>query len=178
VPIASFVAPAEVALVCKPELQTAVLLRTRQSNRGEHPLLAGPVDLIRGSGLVGRTSLLFVAPGERFELGFGPEAALRVAREVEFLEHERRTLSSWTRKPRKVTVKLSNLGAAARTIEVEERIAVSEVEKVEVELVEAAPPTQPDADGFVKWSLRLPGFAHESITLTWTLVVHDDVVGL
>jgi uncharacterized protein (TIGR02231 family) len=178
VPIASFVAPAEVALVCTPELQPAVLLRTRQANRGEHPLLAGPVDLIRGSGLVGRTSLLFVAPGERFELGFGPDAALRVSREIEFLEQERRTLSSWTRKPRKVTVKLSNIGAAARTIEVEERIAVSEIEKVEVELVEAAPRATPDADGFVKWSLRLPGFAHETLALTWTLVVHDDVVGL
>jgi hypothetical protein len=155
-----------------------VLLRSRQANRGEHPLLAGPVDLIRGSGLVGRTSVLFVAPGERFELGWGPEPSLRVTREVELLEQERRTLSAWTRKPRKVTVKLSNIGPTPRTLALEERIAVSEIEKVEVELGETAPKATADGDGFVEWTIRLAGFAHTTVTITWTLVVHDDVVGL
>lgn len=178
VPISGFVAPAEVALVCTPELQAAVLLRSRQANRSEQPVLAGPVDLIRGSGLVGRTSVLFVAPGERFELGWGPDASLRVAREVELLEEERRTLSSWTRKPRKVTVKLSNIGPVPRTIALKERIAVSEIEKVEVELGETAPKATADDDGFVEWTIRLPGFAHQTVTLVWTLVVHDDVTGL
>jgi uncharacterized protein (TIGR02231 family) len=178
VPITSFVAPAEVALACTPELQPAVLLRTRQINRGEFPLLAGPVDLIRDSGLVGRTSILFIAKGERFELGFGPDPSLRVTREVEYLDQERRTLSSWTRKPRKVTLKLSNIGPVARTIEVKERIAVSEIEKVEVELGETAPKATADKDGFVEWSVRLLGLGHETLTLHWTLVVHDDVVGL
>jgi uncharacterized protein (TIGR02231 family) len=178
VPIFSFESPAETALICTPELVTAVLLRSRQTNQASHPLLAGPVDLVRHSGLVGRTSILFIAPGERFELGWGPDSSLRVHRDVELLEQERKTLSSWTRKPRKIEVKLSNLGHEARTIEVKERIAVSEVEKVEVELVEASRKAKPDKDGFVTWEVRLPGFGHEELLLHWTLVVHDDVVGL
>jgi uncharacterized protein (TIGR02231 family) len=178
VPIFSFESPAETALVCTPELVTAVLLRSRQANHASHPLLAGPVDLVRHSGLVGRTSILFIAPGERFELGWGPDSNLRVHRSVELLEQERKTLSSWTRKPRKIDVKLSNLGPEPRTLEVKERIAVSEVEKVEVELVEASRKAKPDKDGFVTWEVRLPGFGHEELLLHWTLVVHDDVVGL
>jgi uncharacterized protein (TIGR02231 family) len=178
VPIFAFESAAETALVCAPELVAAVLLRSRQTNQAKQALLAGPVDLVRNSGLVGRTSILYVAPGERFELGWGPDSSLRVSRKVEHLEHERKTLSSWTRKPRKVEVKLSNLGPTARTLEVKERIAVSEVEKVEVELVEASRKAKPDKDGFVTWEVALPGFGHEELLLHWTLVVHDDVVGL
>lgn len=178
IPIDDFEVPAEATWVCTPELVTAVMLRSRQHNAGNGPLLAGPVDLVRGGGLVGRTSVLFVAPGERFELGWGPDSTLRVTREVEQLEHERKTLSSWTRKPRKVTVKLSNLAPHPRTLQVKERIAVSEVDKVEVEVAEASQGAKADDDGFVTWDARVRGFGHEQLELEWTLVVHDDVVGL
>lgn len=178
VPIFTFESAAETALICAPELVAAVLLRSRQTNQASHALLAGPVDLVRNSGLVGRTSILYIAPGERFELGWGPDSSLRVHRKVEHLEFERKTLSAWTRKPRKVEVKLSNLGPVARAIEVKERIAVSEVEKVEVEVVEVSRKAKPDKDGFVVWEVALPGFGHDELLLHWTLVVHDDVTGL
>lgn len=178
VPIVDFESEAEVALVCTPELAEAVLLRTRQVNRGRLPLLAGPVDLVRDSGLVGRTSTLYVAPGERFELGWGPDRGLRVRREVELLEETRRTLSSWTRKPRRVTIKLSNVSAKSATIEVKERIATSEIEKVEVEHDHASRSATADSDGFVTWMVPLRGFGREELQLQWTLVVHDDVTGL
>lgn len=178
IPILAFETAAEAALVCVPELEPAVLLRTRQANRSSRPLLAGPVDLIRRGGIVGRTSLLFVASGERFDLGWGPDSALRVTREVEYAPPERRALSSWTRKPRHVCVRLSNLDPQPRTIELQERIAVSEVEKVEVELGETSPMATVDDDGFVTWTVRLRGFARQKVSLAWTLVVHDDVAGL
>lgn len=178
VPIFSFETPAETALICMPERARAVMLRSRHDNAAAHPLLAGPVDLIRKSGLVGRTSILFIAPGERFELGWGPDPALRVTRTVEALEHERKLMSSWTRKPKRVRIKLSNLAPTPATIEVTERIAVSEIAKVEVELIEASRRGRPDDDGFVTWTVELLGFGHEQLELTWVLVVHDDVVGL
>jgi hypothetical protein len=140
--------------------------------------LAGPVDLVRRSGLVGRTSLLYVAPGERFELGWGPDNALRVTREQEQLEWERKSLSSWTRKPRRIRIKLSSLDATPRTVQVRERIAVSELDKVKVELRSASQGGAPDADGIVRWDVRLPGFGRQELVLEWDLVVHDDVQGV
>jgi len=56
--------------------------------------LAGPVDLIRENGFVGRTSVLFIAAGERFELGWGPDAELRVKRHSESKQEKSRRLSS------------------------------------------------------------------------------------
>ncbi|MCA9649825.1 MAG: mucoidy inhibitor MuiA family protein [Myxococcales bacterium] len=178
VPLFELSAPAEVGLLCLPELAPVVLLRSEQTNGGSQPLLAGPVDLVRDSGLVGRTSILYVAPGERFELGWGPDPALRVTRELELLDEERKALRSWTRKPRRVEIKLSNLEPTPRQIKVRERIAVSEIDEVKVELQQARPQATPDADGIVEWDVRLRGFDHEHLVLEWALVVHDDVRGI
>lgn len=178
VPLFDVVAPAEVELRSVPELAPVVLLRTEHANTAAHPLLAGPVDLVRRSGLVGRTSLLYVAPGERFELGWGPDNALRVTRELEHLEHERKSLSAWTRKPRRIRIKLSNLEAAPRSLQVRERIAVSELDKVKVELQSASQGSKPDDDGIVRWDVRLPGFGRQELLLEWDMVVHDDVQGI
>lgn len=171
VPLFDVTGPAEVELRCVPELAPVVLLRSEQTNSAPYPLLAGPVDLVRRSGLVGRTSLLFVAPGERFELGWGPDNGLRVTREHEEQAWERKSLSSWTRKPRRVRIKLSSLDATPRSLQVRERIAVSELDKVKVELQSATPSAKPDADGIVRWDVRLPGFGRQELVLEWDLVV-------
>lgn len=178
VPLFEFRAPAETASICLPESVPAVVFRSRQVNRADHPILAGPVDSIRGGGFVGRTSVSFVASGERFDLGWGPDGNIRVHREVEELPPERKTLSAWTRKARRVRIRLSNLSSEPRTISLRERIPVSEIEKVEVELVETRPPASPDENGFLEWDLRLRELGHEEVVVRWTLVVHDDVSGL
>ena len=114
--LGSFRGDAELELVAFPELSPSVLLKSAQDNRGTGPLLAGPVDLVRSSGLCGRTSIRYVAPGERFELGWGPDADLRVSREVEALDEKSRMLSSWAVRRTLVRVKLSNLGGEPRKL--------------------------------------------------------------
>lgn len=176
-PLFGFTAPADVDLVCRPELQAVVFMRSRQSHSGSSPILAGPVDLIRNSGIVGRTMLPFVAPGERFELGWGPQGELRVTRKVTTLAQERRSFGAWTRRPRRIEVRLSNLGPEPRTVEIVERIPISEIEKVQVEPGEAEPTATADADGFFRWAVRVRAFGQKTVSLSWTLLVHDDVVG-
>ncbi len=177
VPLFSFESEAQRELICRPEKVEAVLLRTTQAHRGPHPLLAGPVELRRRGGYVGRTSTLFVAPGESFELGWGPEPDLRVHRKVEPAQPTRKPLSSWVRKPRTVTVTVSNLGAQPHDVRLCERVMVSEIDKVEVEVGPLQGGTR-DSDGIVTKALAVRGFGQTSYAFDWTLVVHDDVRGL
>lgn len=177
VPLFSFESDAQPELLCRAELVEAVLLRTTQAHRGPHPLLAGPVELRRHGGYVGRTSTLFVAPGETFELGWGPEPDLRVHRKVEPAEHTRKPLSSWVRKPRRVSVAISNLGAKPHELLLHERVMVSEIDKVEVE-VGPLQGGRRDADGIVTKAVTVRGFGETSYAFEWTVVVHDDVSGL
>lgn len=178
VPVFEFVSSATTRLVCFPELDPVVVLQSTQSNTHHQPILAGPVDLIHRGGLVGRTSTLFIPPQQMFELGWGPQPDLRVHREVESLETSRRAISSWSRRPRRVTVKLSNLSATWKTIEVAERIPVSETEKVVVELIAAHPPASADGDGIVRWTVTIPGWAHQTTSVEWAIAIHDQVAGL
>src|SRR4029078_13160883 len=74
VPVAGFDGTAQVTLVAIPLRSPWVHVRARIVKTGKAPLLAGPVDLIMASGYVGRAEVGFVAPGEKFYVGFGPEA--------------------------------------------------------------------------------------------------------
>lgn len=175
-----FDSDAESELMLAAELAPAVLLRSVQTNRASQPLLAGPVDLIRDAGLVGRTSILYIAPGERFELGWGPDPSLRVHRRDERLEDESRMLSAWTTQRYKVTVRLSNIGDAPRTVHVKERVPVSELEQVQVTVhaKETTDRAQPDDNGFVDWTVRLAPFGHGSVMLRYDIKKHGETRGL
>ncbi|MCL2723504.1 MAG: mucoidy inhibitor MuiA family protein [Polyangiaceae bacterium] len=169
------------SLVAYPELAEAALVRAVQTNAGSAPLLAGPVDLVRESGFVGRTKLPLIAAGEKFELGFGPDPHVRVRREIETVDEEPGLLSStWIGRSHRVRVHLSNLDTTARSIEITERVPVSEIEKVEIDFDEkkTTPKAKPDADGFVKWTVDLPARGRASLELRYVVRRHRDVVGL
>ena len=177
-PIFSFETPARAERLLTAELAEAVILRTEHEAGRDLPLLPGPVDLLRHSGLVGRTWLDFAAPGERFELGWGPDLALRVHREERTEELESGLLSSWRGQRHKVTVRVSNLGPEGRALRVAERIPVSEIDKVKIELKTTDPAGAPDEDGFLRWTLKLPGYGRDEVLLEYDVKHHPDVVGL
>ena len=79
----SFQSKAVVERVCPAEVTSLVFVLARFPNSSGQVLLAGPVDLIRDSGLVGRAQLKFAAPGETVKLSFGNEDGLQVIRDTE-----------------------------------------------------------------------------------------------
>ena len=180
IPVSSFRAEATLERVLVGERVPQVLLRCELDHRGSHPILAGPVDLLRDNGYVGRTTLLYVAPGERFELGFGPDPELRVHRETAEHAVPRGLVSPWRKVEHFVTLKLSNLGPGRVAVRAKERIPVSEVEKVKVSIdPDRCEPRAPraDANGMVSLSLELGPYGRTQAKLVYVVEKHDDVVG-
>jgi uncharacterized protein (TIGR02231 family) len=179
-PLSTIETPVKLERVLMGELEPLVIERTEQTNEGSQPLLPGPVDLIRNGGLVGRTSLRFVAPGERFELGWGPVPELRVTREVEKHEEKSKLLSSWVEVPHRVKLLVSNIGDQRAELRITERVPVSEVEKVKIELdpKKTTDRASPDEDGMVKWTITVPPFGRATVELAYTLKRHQDIAGL
>ncbi|MEO1232344.1 MAG: mucoidy inhibitor MuiA family protein [Myxococcota bacterium] len=169
----------ELSRVLMPDLAPQVFLKTVQTN-GSQPLLPGPVELIREGGRVGQTSVNFVAAGERFELGWGPEPEIRVQRKHQEDKAKSRMLSAWTTVPHEVEVLISNIGPHHHTLEVVERIPVSEIEKVKVTPLpdKTTGRVAPDRDGFVRWTLELEPFRREKLELGYELQKHQDVTGI
>lgn len=179
-PLSSFTAPARLDRVALPERAPVVLRRVQATNAGELPLLAGPVELVVDGGRVGRTSLRFIAPGERFELGLGPDPDLRLHRRAERVDPEPGPLSRWASTEHRVTLRLSNLGTEARSVELTERIPVSEVEQIRIELDvrQSSPGCRADEDGMVRLPVDLaPGGTAERV-LAWKLERKRDVAGV
>ena len=179
VPYASFQADAESNLVLMAELAPAAIRKTMQTNTGSLPLLAGPVDLIAEGGFAGRTQVKLVAPHERFALGWGPDSAVRVHRDLEEAE-EKSGMSNMLTTRRVVTVRLSNIGADETEIRATERVPVSEIDQVEiaVDRKETTEGTAADENGFVNWSVRLRPFGQETLRLVYTIRRRKEVTGV
>ncbi len=171
-------AEATIERVVMAERHPAVLLRCTAHNTAEGPLLAGPVDLVADAGRIGRGQLGFVAPGEKLELGFGPDPDLRVFRRTERVEREPGMLSRWHETAHRVEIKLSNLAADPRRVKVIERVPVSEIDQVEIHVdgKETTAAASPDKDGFLGWDRELGSDATDTVELAYTVRKRSDVV--
>ena len=180
VPLFSFETDGATELVMMPALAPVALVKSTQVNAGKQPILAGPVDLVLESGIVGSTQVLFVAPGEKFELGWGPDPGVRAHRAVEEVDEEPGALSSWLSRAHRVTVHLSNLDGSPRTVALTEAVPVSEIEKVKitVDTKETTEGKKPDADGFVRWDVHLEARGRAKVELRYVVKRHKEVTGL
>jgi uncharacterized protein (TIGR02231 family) len=180
VPLFQFTAPATSELVGTPEHSPLVHRVARFENKGPSVLLAGPVDLVRTSGYVGRAQLTFAGVGEKVKLGFGSEDALRIARQVE-TKLDTAKLTGRRTRTHFVKLFLSNTGSRSDRIAIEERMPVSEVEAVEVELLKdqtKPAPAKVSQDGIVRFELAAPPGSQQELAFTYTVSSSSKVAGL
>ncbi|MFG2589716.1 mucoidy inhibitor MuiA family protein [Streptomyces sp. NPDC048438] len=184
VPLSAFTTEARSEYACSPELSPLVTRVVRFDNLAGHALLAGPVDLVRGSGFAGRGTLGFAAPGAPVELAFGSCDDHRVVR---YAEESRDTagITQRTVITRTVRLHLSRFSAPGeeddRVVTLRERIPVSEVSAVEVRLRKESCSPEPDAvdaEGIVRWDVALPPGGRRTVTLVYELSASAKVTGL
>lgn len=166
---------AKVERVLLPEVAQAAHLRATATLTQGGPLLAGPVRVARGQSLVGRSKVGFIGTGEPFELGFGADDGVRVRR---MLDEERDTVAvlGIQKLRRTVRLYLSNLSGEPRRVQVTERIPVSEIDEVEIALVEAAPFVLDGQDGFARAECDLAPHATLSLKLVYEVRASPKVV--
>ena len=196
VALGSFHSDAEVDLLAIPLRSPLCHVRARFANRGALPVLAGPVDLLRAAGVVGRGETAFLASGERTTLGFGSEPEVRVHREVQEEHDEGSLLGGTVTKTVRVIIRLSNLGAVARQVVVQDRLPVSELEQIVVTPSapeafrldrvrrpgEAAIPQitarTVDEHGLVTWLVPLPPRGRAAVALEYRIKSPRGISGL
>ncbi|MEU4078998.1 hypothetical protein DEJ45_32700 [Streptomyces venezuelae] len=183
VPLSVFTTAARSEYGCSPEVSPLVTQVVRGENRSGHVLLAGPVDLVRGGGFIGRGTLDFTTPGAPVELSFGSRDDHRVVRETE----ESRDSVGITQRTvitRTVRMHLSRFSAPGelgdRVVVLRERIPVSEVAAVEVRLRKEAcsPAPEVDSEGIARWDVTLAPGGRRTVTLVYELSASSKVSGL
>lgn len=184
VPLSAFSTAASSEYACSPELSPLVTQVVRFDNLSGHALLAGPVDLVRGSGFSGRGTLDFATSGAPVELAFGSCDDFRVVRHAEE-SRDHAGITQRTEVTRTVQLHLSRFSAPGehgeRVVVLRERIPVSEVSAVEVRLRKEACSPAPgavDAEGIARWDVALPPDSRRTVTLVYGLSAKAKVVGL
>ena len=167
-----FVPLGEVALlaraehICTPELIEAIFLEAHATWTGSGPLLAGPVELLRGGGQVGQTTVPFTASGQAFVLSFGVADDLRVVRTVRQKTTEPDRHDPFTHVDTRIELYLSNLGPKERAISLIERVPVSEVPGVQIGTSEGP---EPDENGMRRFEITLPARGQRDLQTRWRM---------
>jgi len=165
--------PCTAELVVYPELAPVAHHRATATLAGARPLLAGPVRLARGASMIGRSRIGFVGQGEPFELGFGADDGVRVRRRV---DEKRETGMTGAQKiTRTVHLYLANLGGESRRLIVTERVPVSELEEVQVKVVQAGGAALEGKDGFARFTVELAGGATQELELVYRVEAKGNV---
>ncbi|WP_394850374.1 DUF4139 domain-containing protein [Pendulispora brunnea] len=160
--------PARVERVVYPELARVAHIRATATLTDGGPLLAGPVHVHHAGTAAGRVRTRFVAQGDPFELGLGTDDSIRVRRDVE-KEDETSSILGTQRRKRTVTVWLSNLSHEPKRLRITERVPVSEIEGVDID-VPAQHTWNIDArDGFATCDIDLAGDETRKIVLVYEL---------
>ena len=146
-----------------------------QSNwTGVVPLLAGPLRVARGASLVGRARVGFVGPGDKLEIGFGPDDGIRARRSVS--EDRDKGLTGTQTIKRKVTLYLSNLSDQAKTVDLLEHLPVSEIEGLEIKWDTSKDWEFDSKEGFLKRAVELPPNGNLELTYKYTIKAKSNVV--
>ncbi|MBW2700322.1 MAG: mucoidy inhibitor MuiA family protein [Deltaproteobacteria bacterium] len=169
-------AEAESQYRCLPEKAPWVFLRSMQKNASDLPLLAGPVSLMRHGGFVGRSSISYVASGERYGLSWGSEDGLVVLRDV-VRKREDKGLRKRQHHEFKIKIYLANYASEAMSLDLLERIPVSELEQIEVTLLtkESSEGFSKDDQGLLTWPIELAPGQEKRIRLAFEVVMPTNV---
>ncbi|MFC1412133.1 mucoidy inhibitor MuiA family protein [Streptacidiphilus sp. N1-12] len=173
--------PARTGYSAAPELSSLVSQVVSFRNSTGQVLLSGPVDLVRGSGFVGRGELRFTAVDAPAELSFGSEDTFRITRSVEE-SRDTATLTGRTVIARTVRLAVSRFappGAPPLVVAVRERIPVSELSAVDVRLDKercSPPPDESDAEGVLRYDLTLGPDERRTLTLGYEISAARAVV--
>jgi hypothetical protein len=122
-----------------PQTDSAVYRVAKMKNPLSAPLLAGPLDVFWGNDFLVTARLRTTASGAEIEANLGVEPRIKTARNVRHSQHEEGLLAGRTVYEDTITIEVENGLAQQATVEVLERLPVTEERKVEVKLLEEKP---------------------------------------
>jgi len=128
--------------VCVPSVDQTVYGTVLLTNTSPHALLAGPADVTVNGDFVLTAPLPTLAPGECRRVGVGAVESVRVARRTHLRESTAGLRGGTTVLDHTVEVELANRLPHPVTVEVRERVPVSDDKDVRIEERPAAPPWQ------------------------------------
>lgn len=155
-------------------------------NPFDAPLLQGPVDVYSEGSFLTTAAVDNIDRGGSFRVGLGVDERIRVARNARVEEQNTGLLGGYTEVDHEVSIELSSSIGEPLTVEVRERVPVTDDKALEVKLLREEPKgsaykqleSEPLRGGH-HWSLRIPpgGQARISYAYRLTFPSKNEIVG-
>ena len=161
VTIASITAKADFTLIATPLLTDYVYLQADLLNDSQTVLLPGQTSMFRNGQFVGRSRLPQVTIGERFTAGFGIDAQVQVARE---LENKKTRIQGGNRiDTYDYRITLSNYKNKPVELQLLDRLPYTDDSSIKIELEKTEPQLSTNSEylrtarkkGILRWDLKL-----------------------
>ncbi|MBF9067519.1 DUF4139 domain-containing protein [Streptacidiphilus fuscans] len=158
--------------LCVPSLDPQVYATVELANTSPHALLPGPLDVVVDGEYSTTVAMPALAPGARKRIGIGVEEGVRVARHSRSAESSSGLLGGTTVITQRVEVEVANRLDRPITLDVLERVPVSDEKDARIEDTAATPPwtvVPPEEDehhrrGLRRWQLDLAPAATATLT--------------
>jgi len=165
--------PGTLAYRTAPAIEPAAFLTSVVKAPAQYPLLAGSMRALAGGTYLGVYQLPETAPGAELTLPFGRDNRIKVDR---VRQPQDRTSEGFTGKSRQIAyefkTKLENLRDKEVTVTLEDRIPVSEDERIVVELGKTTTPDHTPSKtrpGVLLWKLTLAPHEKKEVVLAYTV---------
>jgi uncharacterized protein (TIGR02231 family) len=169
VPIGRVELAAQPKIVAAPEMSLNAVRTAELSNSGREPLLPGKVLLYVEGAFVGTTEVEFVAPGESFPMFLGVADQIKLSRALDKKNSELTWTGKRTRMQVSYVVTVENLADQPVSLQLGDRVPVSETDEVRVLNTKLTPAVKPDIKGLVKWDVKLAAKESKEFRLEYTL---------
>ncbi len=142
-------------LVAAPELSLNAARTLDLVNAGPRPLLPGKVSLFLDGAFLGNSELPFVSQGEAFQVFAGVADRVKLARTVDRKRSSVERSGKRTRLTVSWLISAENLSEEAVALDLAERVPVSALADVEVEILRIQPEVKPDREGVLHWDAKI-----------------------
>ncbi|MCG9873448.1 MAG: mucoidy inhibitor MuiA family protein [Leptospiraceae bacterium] len=117
-------------------LHPSAHLAVQLQNLKNFPFLAGSIDSFRGNNFTGKSNLEYTPPGQKSIIGFGIDRSVDFDRSVKTFKENGNTLSTNLSFHTSIDLEITNRTDKVQKVSILERIPVSEVEEVIVEMMD------------------------------------------
>lgn len=176
VPIGSAELGAQNRILAAPELSLNAARVVDLTNSTKQALLPGKVSLFLDGAFLGLTETDFVAPGESFSLYLGVADEIKLSRTLDKKHSELKRSGQRTRISASFLVSAENLSDHSVSVQLAERIPVSETDEIKVSGVKISPEGKPDAKGLLRWDLDLGPKKSREFRVEYTIEYPNDIV--
>lgn len=169
VPLGSADLAAQHRIFAAPEMSLNAARIVDLTNTTRQALLPGRVSLFLGGAFLGLTETDFVAPGEGFALYLGVADHIKLSRTLDKKRSALTRGGSKTRMQVSFLAQAENLSDQGVSLQLTDRVPVSEGDEARVTGVRVQPEGKPDAKGLLHWELNLAGKQTKEFRIEYTL---------